>query len=438
MLIEFTVGNYRSFRDKKTFTMVATAEKEHEYENVFECGKLNLLKSAGIYGPNSSGKSNFINALSKMKDLIINSQKESQAGQPINIEPFLLNPRTEAEPSYFEIVFYSKYAQKRYRYGFEANRKGIISEWLFYTPDKPYGREVFLFEREGDRFDIGNQLKAEANGLGSRTRPNALFLSVLAQFNSKTAIDVMGWFLRLAILSGINDIALGQFTAEALFDGKKSILDFIKQFDLGFDRIDVSKEDIPKSKKDAFLNLLHLLPDEIRNDVNLSSSVTKVNTSHKRYNDNGQDVGETYFDMEIHESDGTQRIFALAWPLLDVLNSGMVLVIDELEARLHEKLIKRIIQLFNSRFPNRKNAQLIFATHNLSILSSEFFRRDQIYLVEKDKYGASDLFSLSDIKGVTNKEKFSKEYMLGKYGAIPYLEDLDTLGDLFDGETQKK
>ncbi|MDS3862050.1 ATP-binding protein [Thermosynechococcaceae cyanobacterium BACA0444] len=217
MLIEFTVGNYRSFKEKVTFSMVATnlmsKNKSLDETNVFKVDeKLSLLKSAAIYGANASGKSNLAKALAFMRWFMSNSSRETQSTDKIRVEPFKLSTETDAQPSFFEIVFLMD--QKTYRYGFEATPDEIVAEWLYYVPKS---RETRLFERNKDKFNISRTYKAD--GIQQKTRKNALFLSVSAQFNVEIAENILERSIGcIYLVSGLNDIEYRLYTIDCLVD----------------------------------------------------------------------------------------------------------------------------------------------------------------------------------------------------------------------------
>lgn len=220
MLIEFKVQNFLSFKKLQTFTMVASTIKEHKQSNTFSASsKINLLKSAVMYGANASGKSNFVKALSFMKGFIINSSKETQAKENIPVIEFLLNTENENQPSLFEITFLQN--NIRYRYGVEVDKNKIHSEWLFYAPKN---KEAKLFVRENDKIELGTYFK-EGKGLESKTRSNALFLSVNAQFNGEISKNIIDWFLMQNIISGLDDKQYFFYTLKQINDlklGKKN------------------------------------------------------------------------------------------------------------------------------------------------------------------------------------------------------------------------
>ena len=372
-------------------------DKKLDRTNLFAVDKdLKLLKSAAIYGANASGKSNLAQALSFMKWFAINSSKETQSTEKINVEYFRLSTETESEPSFFEIVFVLDGQQ--YRYGFEADRDRVVSEWLFYVPKV---RETKLFERENNRFSISKTYKAD--GIQQRTRDNALFLSVSAQFNVKIAENILEWLTnQLKIISGLDDKAYLDYTVNCLIEekNKDEIIQLIKKLDLGVGEIQVEP----------------------------TIGEIKVKTVHKKFDSEGNYISTEIFNLERQESEGTQKVFALAGFLVDVLKNGQVLIVDELDARLHPLISRAIIELFNSNESNPNQAQLIFMTHDTNLLSNKIFRRDQIWFTEKNRYGATDLYSLAEYK-VRNDASFESDYIKGRYGAVPYTGNLDSLID---------
>jgi hypothetical protein len=402
---------------------------ELEENNVFQAGGLELLRSAAIYGANASGKSNLIQAMNWMSHFVLKSSKESQVGEPTGVEPFRLSTTTSEEPSYFQIIFYLE--GKRYRYGFEVDRQAVRSEWLYHTNK----RETRLFIREGKEYDISSVFK-EGHGLEARTRPNALFLSVVAQFNGELAVALLHWFRAgLNVISGLQDAAYSMFTTRRLAedqDFRQRVIDFVREADLGIADISVEtlpfiESDIPEDLRDVMENLVRKITKRgTEGDVEGELTVNRIKTAHKVYDQKQKMIRLTNFYMEEQESEGTQKLFNLSGPLLDTLEKGKVLVIDEMEARLHPLITRAIIQLFNSSQTNPNNAQLIFATHDTSVLNNRFFRRDQIWFTEKDRYGATDLYSLSELK-VRNDASFDKDYINGKYGAIPFIGGLHYL-----------
>lgn len=409
MLIEFRVGNYRSFKEIATFSMVAanivSKDKSLDENNVFTVDDdLTLLKTAAIYGANASGKSNLAKALGFMRWFIINSSKDTQTSEQIEVERFKLSDSTDSEPSFFEIVFFMN--QKKYRYGFEANRNEVVSEWLFYVPKL---RETKLFERKADSFTIAKIYKAD--GIQQKTRSNALFLSVSAQFNVGIAESILTFFGKnINLISGLDDEGYRGYTIKCLQDNKNrdSILNFLKKLSLGFDEIQLEEHDFNVE------SLPREIPDEIKRFILKNSDggkATSVQTLHKKFNEEGVFISSELFDIN-DESEGTQKIFSLAGPFLDTLKNGKVLIIDEFDARLHPKLSLAIVEMFNSRDGNPNNAQLVFMTHDTNLLSNKLFRRDQVWFTEKNRYGSTSVYSLVEYK-VRNDASFESDYIKG-------------------------
>ena len=433
MLIEFSVGNYRSFKDVVTFSMVAadlTADNNTIHnDNLFAVDNdLKLLKSAAIYGANASGKSNLIKALAFMKWFMINSSRQTQSTDDIDIEPFRLSLETENNPSFFEIVFLLDGI--KYRYGFEATTKKIVSEWLYYIPNV---RESKLFERKEGQ--INTIKRYQANGVEKLTRDNALFLSVSAQFNIKIAEDILNWLTNsLQVISGLNDSSYRSFTVKCLMENenKNEIINLIKKLDLGIDDINVTQIEVTEDQ------LSDDLPQEFRKMILRDSGGkgTLITTKHRKFDSENKFISTETFDFTEDESESTQKAFALAGPLFDTLKNSQTLVIDEFDARLHPLISRTIIELFNSNETNPNNGQLIVMTHDTNLLSPKLFRRDQIWFTEKDRYGASDLYSLVEYK-ISDDAAFENDYIKGRYGAIPYIGDLTTLINS-NGENREK
>ena len=424
MIIEFTVGNFLSFKKNKTLSLEATGITEYK-ESTFEAGGYKLLKSAVLYGANSSGKSNLIKAMSIMKRIIMTSVEKTSASR-FEITPFLLNTSTENKPSYFELVFLI--GDTRYRYGFEIDNKSVHGEWLFRCENN---EEVPLFIRDENGIGI-TELFEEGDGLESKTRENALFLSVADQFNGAIAGSIIAWLSKWETISGLSHDNYTGVTF-SLLDKKKSkekLLDFFKDLDLGFDQLNFRKEKFQKSLLPNHLPAE--LIDDIINDMQ-GKTIARISTVHKMFDEDGNQVGSKDFDLRKQESSGTNKVIDISGPIFDTLLTGGVLVIDELDAKLHPLMTAAITNLFNSPEYNTYNAQLIFATHDTNLLSYGRFRRDQIYFLEKDKYEASDLYSLIEYKEegtnakVRKDRSFEKDYINGRYGAIPFIGNFEEL-----------
>lgn len=430
MIIQFSTGNFRTFKDRVTLNLVASNyDKEtRETENVIfnDKYKLRNLKSAVIYGANASGKSKFIEALMFMRRFAINSSKDSQTGDEIDIEPFKLNTESIKSPSEFEVVFL--YDKIQYRYGFEVDKQKVVAEWLY---QKPKTKEIELFYRDEQDFDIHprNFKKGSIAVKEGLVRDNALLLSLAAQLNDEIAINVINWFKSLRTISGLREEGYQGYTMSRTKEPKTKlrILELLKAADLGIQDIKLELLDIDKLPKD--------LPKEIRDRIIKESKeenseiVSDVLTTHKQFDSNKKHIDDIYFSMDVDESSGTRKFFALTGPIIDVLENGYILVIDELDSKLHPNLVCKLVSLFNSKELNPKNAQLIFNTHDTNLLGSGLFRRDQIWFTEKDKFGSANLYSLSDFKtdSVRKNEAFEENYIRGKYGSVPYLGFFESL-----------
>jgi AAA15 family ATPase/GTPase len=424
MLIEISVGNYKSFKDIVTFSMVAanikSKDKDLDKNNIFPYNKsINLIKTAAIYGANASGKSNFIKAAVFMRDFVINSSKDTQATEEINIDNFRLSTVTETQPSFFEIIFVID--SIRYRYGFEVDSNKIHREWLYHAKS----RETNLFIRSKEGFSLAGPFR-EGRKLEDKTRPNALFLSVCAQWNGLISTVILKWFKEFGIISGLNDFGYRPYTEKKLEDTetKNQILNFIRKFDFAISDLHIQKTSVTKT------SVPKGLPEPIAK-IRLGGDKTTVFTSHKKFDENSKYIGDETFDLDRNESDGTQKAFSFSGPLLDVLSNGKILIVDELDARFHPIITQAIVQMFHDRSMNRKNAQLIFATHDTNLLDHNFFRRDQVWFMEKDQYGSTDLYSLVDFK-VRNDASFEKDYIAGRYGGIPFIGGIIRLGEQGD------
>lgn len=400
MLIQFSVGNFLSFKEQSTLSLVASALKDIQIlseDVIFNIGEtdLALLKSATIYGANASGKSNFIKALDFFKWYVINSSKDIQAGERVNVESFRLSSSTVEEPSYFEAIFCN--TEYQYRYGFETDENMVHSEWLYQKANKKRAKEVELFYRDEDGFNIHSKFIIGKELINKQmVRTNALLLSVAAQFNDVVAVEIVKWLNDTTIISGSNEKNIWDLAAIRLDDlkMKQRIVDFSRYADLGIENIE-----------------------------KVNNAITSM---HTQYDDEGNEVKLINFPFKKNESEGTIKYFSLAYPIIDALDNGKRLIIDEFDSKMHPLLTCRIIALFNSKETNPKNAQLIFTTHDTNLLSASIFRRDQIWFTQKDRFGATELYSLAEYK-VRNDASFEKDYLSGKYGAIPIMGDLTRL-----------
>lgn len=430
MLLQFSVSNFKTFKEKATLSLVASnydkQTKEDDNISYNEPLDLRILKSTVIYGANASGKSKFLEAFMFMRSFVISSSKDSQTGDEIEVEQFKLNVETEDAPSEFEVIFVDK--NHFYRYGFEANRQHVVAEWLYH---KPKTKEIELFYRDYQSFETHQRNFSKGNTVIKQglVRDNALLISVAAQFNETISIAVIDWFKKVKAIKGLDDAAYKGFS---IFKSqnpadKLKMLELLKAADLGIHDIKFNKLDANKLPKDMSKEIRERIIKEMKEKN--AEIVSDILTSHKKFDASGNVVGNVEFEMHKNESSGTNKFFSLLGPILDVLENGDILIVDELDAKLHPNLVCKIISLFNSEIVNQKNAQLIFNTHDTNLLSSGLFRRDQIWFTEKNSYGEARLFSLADFKAddVRKGEAFEENYIRGKYGAVPYLGFFDQL-----------
>ncbi len=423
MLLEFSVSNYLSFKEKKTLNLVAASISDFNETNTVKTERNTLLKGAVIYGPNASGKSNLIKAMSIMRRLVLHSFNQTSA-KGLNVTPFLLSTETDDKPSHFEIL--CQIEGTRYRYGFEVNNKTVEAEWLF---EAKKNAEKPLFVREGDGIEVMGSYK-EGQNLEEKTRDNALFLTVVDQFNGATAKKIMKWFNRFITISGLSHEHYEMATFK-MFDKKikeKPLLDFYKKLDLGFEDVLIERKrfDPKEFPNDIPEGLMKMVMKDLEGAFKFD-----IRTLHKKFNHKKEVVKMIEFDMREQESAGTNKVFNISGPVFNVLISGGVLVVDELDSSLHPLLTLAITRLFNSKEYNPNNAQLIFTTHDTNLFEYGKYRRDQIYFLEKDQYGASDLYSLVEYKEngtkVRKDRSFESDYIAGRYGAVPYIGDLSNL-----------
>lgn len=408
---------------------VSSSNAQLDENNVFSIpDQPQLLKSATIYGANASGKSNLVQAILFMKWFVLNSSKSTQITDDIPVDKFKLSTENEDQPSLFEIVFIS--GKTRYRYGFEVNTERVITEWLYYVPKS---KETNIFYRDSNKISCLKKFK-EGKDLIDKTRKNALFISVVAQFNGQLSSEIVLWFNNhLNIISGLDFDQFRQYTIRLLKTNQyyPNIKKLIKEFDLGIK--DLRSTNQNRKSANPLRKLIKILDESqdysSSNNLKNSNAFKSINTLHIKYNSSGDQVATEIFDLDQNESEGTKKIFSLLGILLIVLNEGLILVVDELDARLHPLITRTIVQLFNSNQTNPHNSQLIFMTHDINLLSKNIFRKDQIWFTEKNSYESTDLYSLIDYD-MDNETSYEDDYIIGRYGAIPFLGDFSHLIDL--------
>lgn len=417
MLIEFNVKNFRSIRETQTLSLVAGTGKELQKNNTFPSGLTalpSLLRSGVIYGPNAAGKSNIMRAINFMQNFVLTSQA-LQEGQNINVAPFLLNSKNRLEPSEFEVTFTQD--NIRYQYGFAVNNSRVTHEWLLAFPEgrpQRWFERTFIFQENRYDWDFGTKFAGPRQLRDiwqTATRQNGLFLSTAIQLNNEQLKPVFNWFQqKLAVVLpglGINlQFSIDQCASE---EGKKRMMEFMNAADLSIHDITL------QTQKAKTVTVKFDAEKSVSTQSVAESEVTTVNFLHKIH-----DTQELIPINLPEESDGTQKLFAFAGPWLDVLAKGRILFVDELDTSLHPLMVRFLINLVHNPEINKNNAQLVFTTHDTSILDTDIFRRDQVWFVEKDSESATKLYPLSDFSP-RKKEALEKGYLKGRYGALPYI-----------------
>lgn len=395
MLIQFSVENYLSIKDKVVLSLLASKDTEHS-EHLIIDGNKNYLKSSVIYGANASGKSIVLNAFWFMVNYVLTSHNQ-QVHKSIDRTPFKFDRETPARPSSFEVIFTANGI--RYAYGFSVTDKAVTDEYLYYYPN---GRQALIFERKDItdfRFTVDVD---EQNILKERTSANKLYLSVASNWSYSKVIPVLEWFASCQIITKHSVADAYGLEAEQLKDDdyRRVIASMLRVADLGIQALQI-RDTAPLStlRNDVFTNIeaVHTVQDTAGNAFSYTLNMTE-------------------------ESDGTNSYFKLIGIVKKALDQGTLLVADEMDAHLHPLLTKHLVSLFNSAEFNPNGAQLVFTSHNTNLLDLDVLRRDQIWFTEKDEQtAATDLFSLYDFS-IRKDAKVEKGYLIGRYGAIPFIK----------------
>ena len=419
MLIEFSIENFRSIKNKVTLSMVATQDSslENNLINTDVLKEDKLLRSVALYGANASGKTNVLFALNFLKALVTKSHTY-QKGTGIKFTPFKFDKEYQAKPTKFEVTFIKN--NIKYVYGISFNKDRIIDEYLCYYPND---KKALIFERKDTNkynFTIDKSLQ---KFISERTLDNVLYLSKSTQEKYEKTSVAFDWFKdTLQVVGHTDHPALTDFTVKLLTKDQKlkdTILKALTVADLGIEDISAS---IKKLKID---DLPPDFPPEIKalmmkgkNEI----EQTDIKIFHKMTNGK-KVIPNTHLGFD-EESEGTRRLFSLIGTWIDALSKGLILVVDELDTKLHHRLNKFLIRLFHDPTQNKKNAQLIFTTHNILLLEEEnLFRRDQIWFTEKNpEFGSTDLYSLAEF-GVRKDKNIKIGYITGRYGAFPFIKE---------------
>lgn len=405
MLLEFSVTNFFSFKEKTTFSMLASYDNSLE-DNFVNIGNEKVLKMTAIYGANASGKSNLFKILGIISNMIRNSNFINPNAM-LPIVPFKLDKDTINKPSEFEIKFLID--DVRYVYEFEADSKSIYKEYLTYYPN---GRPVKIFTRDNINDYLFNIEDVKfLDDIKKKNPANKFFITTASSWNFKKTIPVFNFLTeKLGVVMSyeqLNNYSYNMYSNDKDKNLENFALSFLEKADFNIKGYRVVQEKISDS-------LANGLPDAIKSFIPSNTPVYKVSTTHL--------VNGTNYEFDIsEESLGTQVIFSFIPVIKDVIDNGKILFIDEFDKSLHPYIVKYIVELFNNKDINNKNAQLIFNTHDTNLLDLELLRRDQIWFTEKNiSTGESVLYALDDFS-VRKKENVEKGYLLGRYGAVPFI-----------------
>lgn len=415
MLVEFSVSNFRSIKDEARLSLVARPDKEHE-DSIFTVESptegarpIRLLRSAAMYGANAAGKTNMVMGLKAMHDIVLRS---SGSLDQLPVTPFRFDPACSARPTSLEVVCVAEGV--RYQYGFTATADEVIDEWLYAWPS---GRPQIWFERnrsgstESTSWKLGGKLTGDREVWKRATRANDLFLSTAVALNSKQLQPIFDWFRkRLHVVGGGGwDY---DFSVHYCEKSKAAVVDFLTAADLAVTDIRIeekafSTDMLPKD-----------MPPKLRETIAETLIAREMEDISLQHRPKGGASAELDMDEESH---GTQKLFALAGPWLDSLAEGNVIVFDELHDHLHPELVRFLVSRFHDPSANPHGAQLVFTTHDTSILDRDVFRVDQIWFCERNDRLETTVFPLSDFRARKGVENLGRAYLSGRFGALPYI-----------------
>jgi AAA15 family ATPase/GTPase len=432
MIIDFSVKNFRSLKEENLFTMRADSSTSKS-DNTFtvklkDDNEIKLLKTSVIYGANGSGKSNFIKSLYALRWLITNSM-DFKVGKDIGCyEPFELDVNTKNDSVSYSICFILEKIKYDYKIEFKGNY--IVSEILDYYPK---GTSANLFKRFGrenenklDFVQVSFGKNLIDKRISKKVFDNQLYLSKFGSDEPHEQLtEIYKYFQDLEVWNALDSRDVNKLSKEI---SKKIANPSNNKFNSRLSKLiriaDTKIEKLSaKELKKAEFNLPDEIPDEIK-DRFFEDNKLRTFAIHKLYDDK-KEVGFTEFDLNKKESRGTKVLFALGGIILEALENGGVVVFDELDNSLHPKLCKFLIRLFNNSISNPNNAQLIFATHEVTLLDKDVFRKDQIWFTEKDKYGETELFSAKDVEGLRDNTNFELWYRTGKFGGNPKIKEVE-------------
>ena len=421
MLIQFSVENFMSFKNKAVLSFSAGNESLLP-KNEFKVENERLLKSIALYGANAAGKSSFYKALTASIIMIRTSQKKQIGEKIFELIPYKFDEKSIKSPSKFEFIFINNGI--KYIYGFSATMDRIIDEYLYkYTSAKP----SLIFKRENtSEYKFPKKDEKILKELQEKTIENKLFLSTATSWNYEETKNAFLWFAEKidTYKHGFNIVNTDKLKNDPDGTLKRFVLNVLKAADINISDYEIRS--FPIDINSIMSNIPYGLAIQMQSEKGPIVGVTdRIFTKHKIINENGE---FKEYELDINEeSDGTQVIFYFSSELRDSLIGGKTIIVDEIDSSLHPLLVEFIVKLFNSKEINKSNAQIMFITHDTNLLNLDTLRRDQIYMVEKDNdTGVSELYSLDEFS-VRKKENIQKGYLQGRYGAIPDLGSEDDI-----------
>ena len=422
MLLNFAVTNYRSIKERQVFSMLAVDGLPHKESLIHGKDGISILPVALLFGANASGKSNILRAFGTMRQMVLNSVRLNPDDTLDEYEPFLLDEESRNNNTEFEAEFTIRGEggiEQLYRYGFAFSESLITEEWL-YRHEK--SNEIELFYRDRNKVQVNEMTFPEGKGKEDTLNSNRLFLSLIAQLNGTQSKEIISWFDSEKFVTA-SQIEEYRIVTSSLLKYKKNLivlddivefidmaLTFLSNIDMGITKLSIKEESAALTKD---------ISDELKK---VHPKVGELESTHNRYNRQGEIIGQEVFSIEHNESEGTQKITELLGLFFMIIWDGRLLVIDELDAKLHPLLTRAIIQLFTNSKINQHGAQLVFTTHDTNQLHLDYVRRDEIWFAEKSPVEATELYSHIEFKDFDPSMDITEQYVNGRYGAIPRIK----------------
>ena len=425
MLLNFAVTNYRSIKERQVFSLMAVGGLPHEESLIRSKEDIPILPVALLFGANASGKSNILRAFGAMLRMVLKSVRLNPDDTLDEYEPFLLDEESRNNSTELEAEFITIGVGKiehHYRYGLAFSETLITEEWLYIYEG---GNETELFSRDRDKVQVNETEFPEGKGKEDALNSNRLFLSLVAQLNGTQSKEIIFWFTTVDFFTASQTEQYMPITSILLKRKKNPIEDelshyadiaqtFLSNIDIGIMELSIEEISVALTKD---------VPEELKKDLSKDGHTTlKVESTHNRYNKQGEIIGNEIFRTKRNESEGTQKITDLLGVIFLTLWGGNLLVIDELDAKLHPLLTRAIVQLFTNPKMNSHGAQLVFTTHDTNQLHLDYVRRDEIWFTEKSPVEATELYSHIEFKDFDPSMDITEQYVNGRYGAIPRIK----------------